>query len=391
MEEPSTLEFGIKLTLAISIFGGNSLVIYLYFVDSMLRHKQANKFVISLAFCDLLVAVIFIPCHELFQSSIQKMISLPIAGYVASMATLGSLWNLTALTYDRFVAIFDGLRYEEVMTNKKVKRLMIGIWVSDFWVTFLPLSWRFFTSDETNTFIMHVYQFILVVVMTVVHLVLIGLYIALFKVNRSQLKFSQRQVVRFVKEGQRYMVNTGSNEASPSIERMKLQCDIEKYEKNRDNVSPKKGDIGLICEEERTDCHIEVTRVNNGAKGLVNHSSREGNFTESGKRRQGRYSASRAIDRLFNSHAVCIELRAAKVILVLFAFNTICWLPTVTLNIVYLISWLRHQPRVNVELRSISSYCFLIYSLVNPWIYGLLKTDFKRAVKKHILKRKREI
>ena len=393
MEEPSALDFGIKLALGILILGGNSLVIYLYFIDCTIRHKQTNKFVISLAFCDVLVAIIFIPCHELFHNSIQKAISLPIAGYIASITTLGSLWNLTALTYDRFVAIFNGLRYEKVMTSKKVKRFMIGIWASNFCITFLPLSWRFVTSDKTNIFIMHVYQFILVVAMTIVHLVLIGLYIALFKVNRNQLRFSQRHIIRFVKERRQYGVSSENNDVSPSKERTNMQCDIEKYEeKHRVKTFPKKDDIGLNYDEEgRADCHIEVARVNNRAIGLGDHLSLEKSYIESGKRGSVRCNAGKAIERLSNSHTVCIELRAAKVILLLFAFNTVCWLPTVTLNIVYLISWLRDQPRVHVALKSLSSYCFLIYSLVNPWIYGLLKADFKRAVKKHILKRTREI
>ena len=384
MEDQSTLEFSLKLTIGIMILCGNSLVIYLYFVDTAIRQKQTNKFVISLAFCDLLVAVIFVPCHELFHNSIQKVIPLPIAGYIASLATLGSLWNLAALTYDRFVAIFDGLRYEEVMTDKKATLLMIGIWVSDFAITFLPLSWKLIVSDCTNILILHIYQFILVVAMVTVHLILIGLYIALFKANRSHLRFSQQQIIRFAKERRHGFESKDYTDMSHCEGKMTVKCEMTKCKETTGRMSLRKDDTRLVKEEKDTSSNAE-DRKNEISVGDFLSSDKD---CVNSKNKPLSCCAGRAIERLCNSRAICIELRAAKVILVLFIFNTICWLPTVTLNVVYLISWLNNQPRVHMTLKSISSYCFLLYSLVNPWIYGLLKTDFKKAAKRHILRRR---
>ena len=387
------MEFTLKMTFAVLILFGNSLVIYLYFVDRRIRQKKANKFVISLAFCDMLVAIVFIPCHELFQNSIQKVLTLPIAGYITSIVTLGSLWNLTALTYDRFVAIFYALRYEDIMTGKKIKRIMMGIWASDLWITFLPLSWKFVTSAKTNVFILHVYQFILVIVMTTVHVILLGVYIALFWINRSHLKFSQRQSIRFAREKRQCIVSKEVNEESPrppGIDRMTFQCDLGHLKRDSYKASSQgKDGIELMNADKTNEEHmngycVNAKTPNNNATILADHlsSSRDGQLT---------CSAVAPLERLSNSRVVCVELRAAKVVLILFVFNTICWLPTVTLNIVYLISWLNGQPHIHMTLKSISSYCFLIYSLVNPWIYGILKADFKRAIKKHILRKQRQI
>ena len=518
MDDTAKVEFVIKVLLAILILAGNSLVIYLYFVERTLSQKQANRFVISLALCDLLVALIFIPCHELFQESIQKVIPLPIAGYVASIATLGSLWNLTALTYDRCVAVFDGLRYEEIMTDKKVTKMMVGIWVSDLFITFLPLTWRFVTPEEANVLILHIYQFILVTVMVVVHIILCGVYVALFKINRHHLRFSQLQSIRFVKErlqesaeltGSEYLnpVSPGfrsctkgsllsclrpsekkANKLSHKIEdtvitslseKDSICCDASETENGSStmnlycnsplvelkpecgNKSSSKFTPGTACDASRTEnagsivnlyCNsplvelepecgnksslkftpgtaCDASRTEN-ASSIVNlycnsplvelkpecgnksslkftpgtacDASRTENAsstinmrfrlpseeisTEPSKKSL-KLRAGRAFERLSNSRAVCVEMRAAKVVLILFAFNTVCWLPTVTLNVVYLVSWLKDKPQIPMTLKSISSYCFLIYSLVNPWIYGLLKADFKRAMKKHILKK----
>ena len=393
MEGLSTIEFTLKMVFAVLILFGNSLVIYLYFIDRRIRKKKANKFVISLAFCDMLVAIVFIPCHEFFQNSIQKVLTLPIAGYITSIVTLGSLWNLTALTYDRFVAIFYALRYEDIMTGKKIKRIMMGIWASDLWITFLPLSWKFVTSAKTNAFILHVYQFILVIVMTTVHVILIGVYIALFWINRSHLKFSQRQSSRFARERRQCIVNKEVNELSPgptTLGRVAFQCDLGQFKGQGYKASSQgKDSIELINEDKINEVHMNEYSVNaitpnNNAINLADppSSSIDGQLT---------CSAVAPLERLSNSRVVCVELRAAKVVLILFLFNTICWLPTVTLNVVYLVSWLNGQPHIHLTLKSISSYCFLIYSLVNPWIYGILKADFKIAIKRHLLKRQRPV
>lgn len=383
MDDPSKLEFIIKVLLAIAILVGNSLVIYLYFVEKTLSIKQANRFVISLSICDLLVALIFIPCHELFHESIQRLIPLPIAGYVASIATLGSLWNLTALTYDRYVAVFDGLRYEVIMTNKKVTMMMVAIWISDFFITFLPLSWRFVTQETTNSLILHVYQFILVIIMTVVHIVLIGVYIALFKTNRHHLKFSQQQEIRFV--SQRSKEKRCSEEKTRRhCRKKKTPCCIKYCRRISNEIAFRSDDICIETVKSEIADRAAAQIINNDVLRQENNCT---TISVLNKKEPLKSRAGRALERLSNSRTVCVELRAAKVVLILFAFNTVCWLPTVTLNVVYLVSWLKDQPHIPRTLRSVSSYCFLIYSLVNPWIYGLLKADFKRAMKKHILRK----
>eukprot|EP00795_Rhopilema_esculentum_P008329 gene8329-14293_t len=231
--------------LVLNVFG-NSLVIYLYFVDRALRHKQANRFVISLAFCDLLVAVIYIP-HQIFQTAIQKAVPVPISGYVTSIAALGSLWNLAALTYDRYVAVFDCLRYEQVMRPKKVTKFMTAIWISDFFITLLPLSWKFLVSPATNDLLLHCYQFILVTIMIAVHVVLFAVYVRLFITNRHHLSFLHDRSQMFTVgkqedrklKGKSMLVQScprGSTVAKRVKKGVQLQCRVIKPKSQRNVI-----------------------------------------------------------------------------------------------------------------------------------------------------------
>ena len=299
---------------------GNLLVIYLYFADRRLR-KTVNMFIISLAFCDLLIALVFIPCRELFPHPIEEVVPFDITGYIASITTIGSLLNLAALTYDRFVAVFYSLRYHAIMTNNTVRVLMAGVWVTDLIVTLLPLSWKFVVSEEEDVVYLHIYQTILIIVVTIIHGLIIAVYVRIFKANRRHLG-SQRKYTCHLR--------------SIAVAGLRLTEPVQE-------AVPEK-QVKCCC--------------------LPKHL---GNVF---------------IGRLHQSRALSVEMKAAKVVLLLFLLNTICWLPIVVLNTMYLVSWYRNQPQVPVLFQQISSYSFLAYSVVNPWIYALKKEDFRASFKR---------
>eukprot|EP00794_Sanderia_malayensis_P012159 gene12159-13413_t len=309
----------LHVIIAVLILTGNCIVIYLYFSDYLLR-KACNRFVISLAFSDLLVALVFIPCHEFFNEAITKAIHLPLSGYVASFASYGSLLNLFALTYDRYVATFQSLRYHALMTSAKTKGMVLAIWGLDVIITLLPLSWKYVTPAELNAFLLHIYQMILIIIIIIAYVMVTLVYMKIFMAVRHHLNLERRQTNRFI-----------------------FHC-------------PGDVDPSVTVSEEH-DVTVFDLPVNN------------------------------ALNRLSNSRVVAVEFRAAKVVMAMFMVNTICWLPTVVLNIVYLASWFKKKPFIPDGLFQISKYCFLSYSIINPWVYALFKEDFSKSFRKKIYRR----
>eukprot|EP00112_Aurelia_sp_Birch-Aquarium-sp1_P012033 Seg2529.4 transcript_id=Seg2529.4/GoldUCD/mRNA.D3Y31 product="alpha-2C adrenergic receptor" protein_id=Seg2529.4/GoldUCD/D3Y31 len=392
MEDPITATFLINIFFAFTILCGNSLVIYLYFADTVLRCKISNKFVISLAFCDSLAALVFIPCKELFRNAIESEIRIPIAGYASSLSVIGSLLNLAALTFDRYIAIFNGLRYEAIMTSARVTKMMIAIWLFDFVVTLLPLTWKFVTTVEVNSLCLHVYQIILMVAIISCHLILLVVYAKIFMVTRRHLKFARVQTRRFT--------NSSSSNGS-SLDKIDGRAEMGFANEITTSESSTPNDEATKIHEKQRNSNSDVnaSRAVEGAAASndINECQTNPNsFEETGKispkrlpvnRTTLKRKAGEALDRFKNSRAMSVEMRAAKIVLLLFIFNTVCWLPTVTLNIVYLISWLKKTPSIPPTLMQISTYSYLLYSAVNPWLYGLLKEDFKNALTKHVLKK----
>ncbi len=318
MVDTSSPSFLIHLTIAALIVFGNSSVIYLYFSERLLR-KISNKFVISLAFCDLLIAIVFIPCHEFFSEQIERAIHLPVSAYVASIVGYGSLLNLAALTYDRYVAIFDSLRYHAIITKKRVAFIMAIIWTICAFVTLLPLSWKFALSPEKDSFFLHIYQTILTIIIIIIHIAITLVYIMIFMVNRRHLVAERRESNRF--------------------KRHQSRLQDEQSQMNE----------GLDSEKQ--------------AKNLVK--------------------------KLTNSRAVAVEMKAARIVLLMFVINSVCWLPTVILNVTYLVSWYRKAPVISQLWLQLSNYSFLANSVINPWTYGLLKEDFRNAFKKRVCGKRR--
>ena len=391
MDDPINVTFRINIFLAVAILCGNSLVIYLYFADTILRRRISNKFVISLAFCDSLAALVFIPCKELFRNTIEREIRIPIASYASSLSAVGSLLNIAALTFDRYVAIFNGLRYETIMTPARVAKMMIAIWFFDFVVTLLPLTWKFVTTNETNSLCLHVYQFILMVAIISCHVTLLVVYTKIFMVTRHHLKFARIETRRFTHINSSDVacfqkVNIGTekrdcqfaNKAAISESRSQVITMSDRQIRNDTDISVNelKAAESKAIRNDMDDCHNRP----NSVEGIGQVSPKRLPVS----RTKLKSKAGEALEWLKNSRAMCVEMRAAKIVLLLFLFNTVCWLPTVTLNIVYLISWLRKRPNFPPILMQISTYSYLLYSAVNPWLYGLLKEDFQNALTKHV-------
>lgn len=129
---------------------GNLLVIV-----SVMRHRKlriiTNYFVVSLAFADMLVAIVAMT----FNASVQ------LTGHWAFGDFMCDVWNsfdvyfstasilhLCCISVDRYYAIVKPLKYPINMTKKVVAIMILNTWLSPAVISFVPIFCGWYTTVE---------------------------------------------------------------------------------------------------------------------------------------------------------------------------------------------------------------------------------------------------
>ncbi|XP_012686723.2 D(1B) dopamine receptor [Clupea harengus] len=118
-----------------------------------LRVKVTNIFIVSLAFSDLLVAVLVMPWkavadvlgHWPFGTFCNTWVAFDI------MCSTASILNLCAISLDRYWAISSPFRYERKM-NKKLALIMVSItWTVSGVISFVPVQLNWHKAEQETT------------------------------------------------------------------------------------------------------------------------------------------------------------------------------------------------------------------------------------------------
>ena len=128
----------IFILLSSLIFTANLTVCMLVYLRKSMR-TYTNGFVVSLALSDLLIGSVLIPTWLIFPDSSA------VLGYVVSITLLSGVFNLTAVTFDRCIAVMKALQYESFM-RKNFKRMICSSWLASLSISFIPLIWGTDTS-----------------------------------------------------------------------------------------------------------------------------------------------------------------------------------------------------------------------------------------------------
>ena len=114
-----------------------------------------NCILASLSISDLLVALIFVPVYIA-----EHYINITVSGHFIAYILLASVFNLSAVTYERYIAITRPLEYRVIVTRRKVSSLLCFAWVFPLFISLIPLAWD---ADEKTVY--HQVYLILVVVL----------------------------------------------------------------------------------------------------------------------------------------------------------------------------------------------------------------------------------
>ena len=136
------LPLGVVLTLGAII--GNSLVFAAYYYSESLR-RPVHLLLLSLAATDLMSGLVTQPLwlvekSLLISGSCKKVLCmLEDAEKLVMLSLIGAtVLNLSMLTLDRYIAVCHTFKYPNLVTNSRVIKTVILVWL--FWLVFL-FSW----------------------------------------------------------------------------------------------------------------------------------------------------------------------------------------------------------------------------------------------------------
>ena len=131
----------ILICFNLTVILGNSLVITAVFTSQKLR-SVTNMFIVSLAVADLMLGIMVLP-----YSSANEVLRYWPFGTIWCSAWLAvdvwlstaSIFNLCAISLDRYLAITHPFRYPRLMSPTRGKILVASVWIGSFLICFPPL------------------------------------------------------------------------------------------------------------------------------------------------------------------------------------------------------------------------------------------------------------
>ena len=145
-ENPTIQIINCILTIPTSLTAtlGNLLVLISIWRTPSL-HTPSNILLVGLAFSDLGVGIVVQPIFLVYNiAKIKRLANLfcssAVALSFAARCLCGvSLFTLTAISLDRYIAIFFHLRYQEIVTAKRIITIFVGIWLVCIVFAVIPL------------------------------------------------------------------------------------------------------------------------------------------------------------------------------------------------------------------------------------------------------------
>ncbi|GFN90552.1 octopamine receptor [Plakobranchus ocellatus] len=131
---------------------GNVLVI-----SAVLRFERlrgiTNLFIVSLAFADLLVAILVMPFNASMEISGKWVFGRTMCDIFNANDVLfstASILHLCCISMDRYIAIMHPLQYETKMTQSRALFMLGVTWVSSVLISYIPVYSQLYTTEENR-------------------------------------------------------------------------------------------------------------------------------------------------------------------------------------------------------------------------------------------------
>lgn len=110
-------------TICCEIIIGNLLVIVVASKYKCFGSKSTNRYIISLAVSDLLIGLVVIPLDIL------EMVTFRLLHEFQEATFISSIFNLTVVSMDRYLAIKHPIRYSRILTTQRVNWNVAIVWL----------------------------------------------------------------------------------------------------------------------------------------------------------------------------------------------------------------------------------------------------------------------
>ncbi|KAE9554680.1 hypothetical protein FO519_002090 [Halicephalobus sp. NKZ332] len=334
---------------------GNTLVVVAVFSYRPLKKVQ-NYFLVSLAASDLAVAIIVMPLHVVkFLANGKWLLGVTMCQLFTTMDILlctASILNLCAIALDRYFAIHDPINYAQKRTLKLVCVSIFVVWALSAAISIPPmLGWNDWDSEEliekcelTTEKAFVVFSacgsfFVPLAVMIVVYLKIFISARQRIRTNRGRSALTK---IQQIPKDRKFMV-----ERTPLV-----------VGDTYSNVANGKESSG---EQQNSD------------EAVVIKPQRSGKKKESGEQ------LTTTVLRTKEKISVAKEKRAAKTIAVIIFVFTFCWLPFFC---AYLIMPFCDSCFLHPKVHQAFVWLGYINSSLNPFLYGILNLEFRRAFRK---------
>lgn len=196
-DKSSPTFISIIFVLGTLIFAGNAMVCYAYYKVKTLR-TLTNKLVISTSVSGMFIGLLFVPFFVVLDEVTRRQIAdglvVPVSSFLASFLGFSLLFNIAALTYERYVAVFCSLRYNCLVTNARINRALIVVWMVPLLLSTLPSVLPLVVDDHVHLFIFFkLYQGFLSCILSLIILGFFAVYISVWRVSLGHIAFDRRQ------------------------------------------------------------------------------------------------------------------------------------------------------------------------------------------------------
>lgn len=146
---------------------GNSLVLLAMIKCKTLR-TPTNLYISSLSVADLLIGTIAMPISIAGTFSKPQLFYSRLFDFMLSQSFTASTFNLSAVSFDRYLAVSFPLRYKTIMTKQKTLTAILFIWLISLLLSSMnlidfKLSWRRDESRLIFSIIMFILPFLVIV------------------------------------------------------------------------------------------------------------------------------------------------------------------------------------------------------------------------------------
>lgn len=199
------------------IFTGNFFTFLVFVTTKRLRRSYMNVFLLSLAVADIMMAVFVVPGYAIFCNGCKYALSKHcwlMAG-VKDIAFGGTVFNLAAISFDRFLAVLKPLRYHNYMTKGSVSLILGGVWVFSSIIALIRNAWLHTKPEEEARKIDKIYNSTLIFAFALLPILVI------LVINLKIIQAIRRQNQRVSQERNR--VNEARKDQETQLERSKAR------------------------------------------------------------------------------------------------------------------------------------------------------------------------